>query len=119
MACELRLLTRQDFVDWFGHPPSNTLRGVAGVEDGKLLGIGGVVYEYGLAKAFMELKPEAKAYKRDIVRGARAVLNMMRREHWLVYAVAGDSEQAPRFLQHFGFQKLKDSRIGEIYQWRR
>ena len=117
MSCELRTLTRGDFENWFGHPPSNTLRGVVGIVDGVIVGIGGVVYEDHIAKAFMELRPEARRYKRDIIRGARWVVEMMEREHKLVYAVAQDQENAPVFLKHFGFKPVESS-LGEVYQWR-
>lgn len=112
----LRDATRADFETWFGYPPANTLRATVGEEDGELVGIGGVVYgEDRKPKAFMDVR--AGVSSRAMIRGVRRVLDMMKREHRIAFAVANDDERAPRFLEHFGFKCIRHSEQGAIYQW--
>lgn len=87
-------MTSPDFVpvtdeivkQFYGEIPPVTIRAVAAVQDGRVLGIAGV-YKIGMAYAlFSDLTDEFVANKRNLVIGLREVRKIMDRLHMPVYA---------------------------------
>jgi len=114
---ELRDATAADWEEYFESPPPGTFRGVVGKLDGKIVGIGGVVYENGNPRAFMDLTAEGAKHPRDIIRATRMMEKKMEAKHHIVFAIASDDERAPGFLKHFGFEYLGSTKNGATYQW--
>ena len=115
---EIRDATAADWEEFFGSRPRQTFRAVVGEEDGELLGIGGVVYER-VPKVFMDLTEAGAKRPKDIVKGTKKVIDALKKNHAMVYAVAQNDDVARRFLAHFGFRYVADTDTGALYQWRK
>ncbi len=117
MPVEFRDATALDYKNYFGKPPANNFRGVVATIDGRIIGIGGIIYE-NVPKAFMDYLDEAAGYKKAMVRGAHLVFNRMRETCKMCYAVADDDNKAEIFLFHFGFEFSHYAKDGAIFKWR-
>ncbi len=106
----IRNATRADFIAFYGGAPPITVRAMVAVdEDGGLLAIGGHYMQGDVAVAFTD--SVAHMSRRDMVRGARALMARLRRIKVDVVAVADDSCAVA--LRHFGFEPF-----GELYRLR-
>jgi hypothetical protein len=122
--CELRPALASDFELFYGIRPAHTFTGVVAVEDGKALGIGGVIRIPSggriVSQAFMEMRPEAASRKKDIIRAARMVLAQMAVDNQYVYARADDLyPNSKTFLEHFGFTHREGLDDERLYIWQR
>lgn len=117
MQVELRDATKEDYVEYFGLPPANNFRGVVATIDGRIIGIGGIIYE-NVPKAFMDYHDESAGHKKAMVRGAHLVFDKMRETCNMCYAVAGNDNTAANFLLHFGFEFSHYAEDGAIFKWR-
>ena len=117
--CELRYATREGWIQFYGEPPARTVRAVVGVKDGEIIGIGGIVFEEPFPRIFMELTDCARTMKREIITGSRMIMDWMKQNRQIVYAVAHDDRVAPVFLRHFGFKYQQTFSVGDVYIWRR
>lgn len=94
----LRPATRSDLIDFYGQLPPMTVRAIVAVNDDKPVGVGGYYLNGGVAVAFTN---QRNMPKRDIVRGARALIDMLKPLGMDVFAGAeGDGS----VLRHFGFE---------------
>lgn len=101
---EIRPATMKDAHEyWGGNPPMRSMRGFVAVLDGRVIGIAGVYYDGRAQVAFSEIKEEMKAHKKDIVRGTRRVMAMIRERGLAVWATCGD-ERSARFVERCGFK---------------
>ena len=94
-----------------------TVRAIAAVEDGKVLGITGFYPQEGHLVMFADIAAEARAeisrHKRTLVRCAWKVMGMaMQRRMPIVANADPDIEGADRLLLHLGFEPRNGS-----YQW--
>lgn len=83
------------------------------------VGIGGFAVVNGHYRAFVDITPEGRAYKKDIVRAGRFAMGEARRlglRH--VYAEADESVAAGavRWLQRLGF-KPDERSAGRFWRW--
>lgn len=117
MGVILRDATADDWFEYFGSYPANSFRGVCGHVDGHIVGLGGITYEK-VPKVFMDINEEGKRYKFSMVRGTRKVIDKMKKECKICYAVADDDDVAVRFLFHFGFEFSHYGENGAVFKWR-
>lgn len=88
-------------------------RTVAVVDDGRLLGLGMLVNRGANLYATTHITPELAKHPRWILKGARQLLAIAKRQNRPVYARAEDVSTSVGFLEHFGFV-----RCGEEFVWR-
>ena len=69
-----RQATARDALAFYGKPASNSFKGIAAIENEKVVGLGGLFYMKGGIVAFSDMKDELRANKKDIVRGCRMLV---------------------------------------------
>lgn len=118
--CEFRKATAQDALEFYGKPPCNSFRGIVAVEDGKVIGIGGLFYEGKNLVAFSDMKPEMRKHRKDMARSCRMLIDMVREAKRPVYAVADPNEPtSPYLLAKLGFEPTgMFGPSGEILKWK-
>lgn len=79
---------------------------LAGLRDGEVIGVGGVYYSNGAPVVFSGFCDGMT--KREIVKGARAIMGMLRGVRGPVYAKQDAGDKPARTLAHFGFSPLPD-----------
>ncbi len=99
----VRPATRADFEAFYGELPSQTVKAWVAVEDDKPVGIGGYYLAGGMAVAFTDQRDMSK---RDMVRGARALMAELKKLGMEV--VAGSDFPNATILKHFGFEPFGD-----------
>ena len=86
-----------------------SVRAMTAERDGVVYGVGGVYYERSIAGshviAFSHHRPDMP--RKDRIRGARMIMEIIKEIHAPVYAVCGPFESAPRLLTHFGFRPIE------------
>jgi hypothetical protein len=112
-----RPATREDIDAFFGPRAKPTMKAWVGELDGKPIGIGGLALVEGRWIAFCDLTPEARRYKRVIVRTAKLIMEEASRSGIrFVYAEADTEEpMALRWLGSLGFEP--DERSGRLFRW--
>lgn len=91
-----------------------SVRALAAVRDGEVLGIVGVYPADGRQAVFMEVKDELRKHPRVFIRGARIVMQWIRNARMPTHAMCDQSiEAAERFLVHYGFRHLHKG----LYEW--
>ena len=94
--------------------PVKTVRAIAGIEDGKVLGLAGYYLANDSIVVWTEIKPEGWKRKRDIVRGYRLLLAMVLKKGIPVVALCDDArEGAKLLLEHVGFRHFR----GNLYRY--
>lgn len=83
-----------------------TAKVIAAERDGEVIGVGGFYYDNGAAVVFSGFCDGLS--KREIVKGARAIMDMAKGVRGPLYAVQEPNERAARTLAHFGFVPLAD-----------
>lgn len=109
---EFRPAKASDFEE-FGPNVPCSCRAWAAEDDGVIYGVGGICYMLGRIMAFTHMRPDMP--KRDMIRGGRIVMEIVKKTDGPVFAYPGNSNTAPRTLKHFGFEQIKDS---GWYFWR-
>lgn len=96
----IREATREDFVSVLGKPPDRTVRALAMVENDKPVALAGYFLTDGGAMAFSDVKEGVP--KRALVKGARAVMKMLKKLRMDIYA--SPDHHGETVLKHFGFE---------------
>ena len=96
----VRRATRGDFQAYYGRPPPMTLRGLVAASSTGILGFGGYYRKDGVAVVFSDNRPHMS--KRDIVRGARELMGLVR--ECGLPAVANVGHAGDAALRHYGFE---------------
>lgn len=117
-AVEIRPATAEDVRSFYGAPEGQTVRALVAVLDGEIVGIGGLRYQGDSVVAFSKLAPAIRSRRKDIVRGARAVMQMIERRGKPVMAAAEPTEpNAPSFLARLGFEQVATVEGMEVFRW--
>lgn len=106
----IRPATRSDIEAFYGRGIPMTARAIVGVDDDdKPIAVGGYFLKGDCAVAFTDISETVS--KRDVVRGGRMVIDMLRKTGLQVYA-RSDTPQATA-LKHFGFEPVGYN----MYRW--
>ena len=98
-----RPVSRKDIASFYKDVPFS-INGIAAERDGELVGIGGLYYEKGRCFVFSAFCDSLT--KREIVKGASAIMKLAEKVRGPLYATAEGGEKAERTLAHFGFAPL-------------
>ena len=95
-----------------GQPIGPTVRAVAGVLDGRIIGVGGVAFFKGWAVAFCDLEDDALRHPVTLHKAARQVVRWMQESgRRFVFAEADpDYPRSRQWLTRLGFQPYDDDR---------
>lgn len=104
MKTEIKPATREMLTEMYGHPPSRSMRAYAGFADGQLLAVFGWYYVNDDAVLFSKMKPEARKYKKTLVKAARMVVNAAKVR--LKAIPDCDVPGSEKLLAHLGFRKV-------------
>ena len=108
--------TALHFEQVYGEKPSKTIRGYAGLVDGRAVSIGGVYYLNDQLVAFCNILPGYEYLKALHAKGCIKVLRMIKDMKVTVYAVADkDKPQAEDFIMRCGFSYLRKGPNGEVF----
>ena len=114
---EIRQATEKDVRNYFdGVAPIRSMRAFAAILDGRVIGIGGVYFDGKNMVAFSDIKDEMKKYKKDIVRGARIIMDMIASRNIAVFAICAD-DRAVQFVNHLGFDVVGETPDGRLMIW--
>lgn len=103
----IRPATREEVIAWHDGLPPMTVRALAAVdEDGKVQGVGGYYLRGNSAIVFTHYLPGMSP--RDILRGARAVVELARKTGAQVIGRVED-DAGERSARHFGFEPIGDN----------
>lgn len=118
----VKYATQAEANDYYdGDYPHKSFKGVAVIEDGKTIILGGVYRDKVNHIAFSDFKVDHKKYKRQIVKATRLVMDIIN-EYKHVYAIIGDTSPpgAGDYIRHYGFKRYGTIKNGlEVYIWRR
>ena len=100
---------------FYGKALSRSVYAIAGIEDGKVIGLAGVYREPYRFVMFSEITPELKRRPKAIIKGFRMLQDVVRRRDIPVHAQPDAAEPgAVRFLEHLGFNEF----VQGVYEWR-
>ncbi|ESY02743.1 hypothetical protein [Mesorhizobium sp. LNJC405B00] len=115
MAHEVVPLTREHLTGWYGDKGSGpTVRGIAGIVDGKLAAVAGFWFSRGNVIAFCSLKPEARPYRHAIHRTALGLMQEAKTRHKRIIALCDrDEKTSAKWLSRLGFKPDE----GDVWTW--
>lgn len=108
MSFEIVPLTQDHLVSLYG-PDGRwpTVKGVAGLLDGEVIGAGGFAIVKGQVIAFCELREAAREFKTAIHRSAIKLMRQARERHKMIVAECDPNEEgAPKWLARLGFEEI-------------
>ena len=117
---EVRYATQADANEYYnGKYPHRTFKGVAVVEDGKTIILGGVYRDKVNQIAFTDMKVDPTKYKRHIIKATRLVMGIIEQFHH-VYAIIGETSPpgAGDYIRHYGFEGYGIVQGREVFIWR-
>lgn len=116
---EIRPITSQDILAFYGHGLRETVRGWSVYLDGELAAICGITIGHGIMVAFSEVKPGLEVPKITIWRTANDLMDRIKTLGYKrFFAVASPSiPGAPAFLERLGFIHVESSVRGEVFKW--
>lgn len=122
MRVTFRPATRDDVAALQGDAPLPwRVQAIAGEVDGRVIGVGGLVFRPDGVWASILLTEEARRYKLAMHRAARMTLAMAERAGIrTLYAAAEPGRPgADAWLERLGFKRLGDEQGGDLFVWRR
>lgn len=85
--------------------PPYTLSGIVVFDDDEPLAVAGVYRHNGYKIAFSDIQPQAKRYRKDIVKIAKEFIADI---DYAVYAIVDETEKSStRFLSYLGFRPVE------------
>ena len=119
-SCRIEPATPETVEAFYGEPVGYSFKGIVAVEDENVIGIGGIYRLNGKRIAFTDMKPEMRKHKKIMVKSCRLLMDMIRKEHRPVYAVANQDEPtAQDLLARLGFEPTGQfNEYGETVVWR-
>lgn len=117
---EVRYATQADANDYYGGKyPHRTFKGVAVVEDGKTIILGGIYRDKANHIAFTDFKVDPTKYKRQVVKATKMVMDIIEEYHH-VYAIIGPESppSAREYIEHYGFEEHLAVGYRNVFIWR-
>lgn len=106
--------TREMIAEHYGDVPGRTMRAIAAVKDGRVIGVAGACLLPAGQMVFGEFTDELKAHPRAMLKGWKVLRALLDQSGLPAYTLCDRTfEAAERFLRHLGFEKY----AGEIYVW--
>ena len=118
MPVTIRLATDDDFRAFFGKEPPEVWTAMCGVRDGKVVGIGGVVYsDEGVAVGFLDAKERPSMTLHRAALRFMTVMKDVGEPYIVTYCDAGMS-RAKAWLERLGFRKSGETVDSqEVWKW--
>ncbi len=117
MTATFRPLEYEDVIAVNGEPFKESVRGIAVLEDGEPVMIGGVLHTKPL-QAFSECIIDPKKYPVTVMKATRAFKKIIEGYRGPVYAIASTKyPTSESYLKHTGFEYVETTRDGRLYQW--
>ena len=114
MTAEVRYATGDDIAEYYGHPLPQTVRAFAGIVNGRVAAIGGLIYQpTGQVYAFLDMRPEARAYPKLFLRTARRVMKEFAFPGMTVLADANEPRSI-RTMLSLGFKLVAVDTTGAL-----
>jgi hypothetical protein len=114
MRTELVPATAEQLQAFRGQELERSVRAVAAVRDGQVLGVAGIYPGQAGWVMFAELSDDVRRDKRLVIRGYRAVQDLARRRPMPVVAIADpEIPGSDILLEHMGFQRVAP----EVFLW--
>jgi hypothetical protein len=118
MPLTIRPATAADIAAFSDMPDKPSIRAMAAELDGRIVGLGGLVFHRGRWLGFVDLLPEARPHKIAIARAAIRFIAQARADGIKFIYVEADLREptALRWLHSLGF--CLDPRSQFLYRWR-
>lgn len=114
MRTEIVPATTEQLQAFRGRTLERSVRAVAAVRNGKVLGVAGIYPGSAGWVMFADLSEEVRRDRRLVVRGYRAVQDLARRRPMPVVAIADpEIPGSDVLLEHMGFQRVAP----EVFLW--
>lgn len=111
---EIRPATMEGLTRFYGKRPTRSLCAMMAVRNGQILGVAGYYNDSSRFVLFADFGDEVRHDKRLIVRGLRAMTNLLKARRVPVKVLADpDIPGSEKLLEHMGCTPLG----GRIYQW--
>lgn len=116
MSHEIVPLTHEHLAEWYGEKGYlPTVKGIAGLVDGKLAAVAGFWLSQGNVIAFCELRDAARPFKKTIHRTAIELMANAKKQHKRIIALRDpDEPTAANWLRRLGFVRSE----GDVWEWR-
>jgi len=109
----VRALTRNDLLAFYGEMFSESVRGLAVELDGEPVAVAGVIHTNPL-QAFSQIREPLRKYPKTIMKTARRLKSILNVYESPVYAFADkDEKNSVNFLKRVGFIQLEDG----VFKW--
>lgn len=110
---ELVPLDTRTYVMFHGEPPPYRIQGVAIMDGGEPVMLGGIGFHQDWIEVWMDMKPEAKRYPKLLLKAGHEVVRTGARYGLPMYATADeDHDTAPAYLSRLGF--VQDGELWSI-----
>ncbi len=98
----------------YPEPLPQTVRAIAAVKDGRVMGIAGFYHGKAGAVVFADLSDELRKAPRVLINGARWIFSTLKDKRFSVFAKCDERiEAAERFLLHLGFKRIDN----DFFEW--
>jgi hypothetical protein len=113
---EFRTATPKDVTEYYGGLPAFSFKGMVAVEDGEVIGVGGVYRYAGVPLIFSERKGQMRKHLKARAKAVRILISFAESLGPVVYAVPDPIEPtAPYLLAKLGFKPTgKMTEFGEL-----
>lgn len=118
---EVKYATKENVSEYYnGGYPYKTFRGVAVIEDGKTIILGGIYRDRANHIAFSDFKVDPTKYRRYVIKATQMVMEMIHEYHH-VYAVIGKNSPpgAREYIEHYGFVENPLVGRNDVFIWRK
>lgn len=118
---EIRVATKSDihrhYTENGGVNHGYSMRAITAEHNGRIMGLAGVYYQKDRsAVAFSDMVPEMRAFRKDIVRVTRMVIDLIKRREIQAVALCVD-QSGLNFCKKLGFVEVTSADIGTILKW--
>jgi hypothetical protein len=115
----IRPATAADLIAWYGAPPPYTVTALVGELEGKVVAIGGVYRDANAVVGIAGVAQEMRQRKKDLIRMIRAVKELLQKYPVVLTFADVKEPTADSFIRHLGFEYVKPTPQGDLYQCRR